>query len=542
MGSRRPGVPFPLLLLYILIRLAHPSPLTSAQYVRSRHERTRIHERDFGTTQNRTIGKRDHEGSQTSTSRDIYLTGHDDICLFGPPDPFAYISDSGYNVVSWCSKAGHDARLIPDGTLHGVTYVKTPNYVQVSGFGDFTKINIAPGDYGGQFDSSTHTPDGAKVFISDSDTSKDWVMLISATTYCLRACTGDAKFCPATYDQMGCYFFTGNSIGQDGVWQNCKSDDGDPPGVIGGSTYSQGAQPTPDPTAPAPSNCQTGSSEANGQTMPPYYSWDGTGIASVASGIPTGQAGASNDGNSPSTSWVAVQTCTPCAGGNGSSTGGGGDGDAGLSSTAISAPASDVTQNVGITQVRSSPPISTSNAAAGGGGLVDTPPDIDLNRRQDLDVESQSVTNSGDQCCFTTWTPTVIGGGAAQTSDAVGASLTSGGAKITDSAGSLLASGVSAASQGSGSGILLTGTATAASESIHPLISSGISGASGSPRPTGSLMPGPSSNATGGNVSDGSALGLHDVISGVDGYGRLVLSLSIGLAVVAFMSGGTVLL
>lgn len=35
---------------------------------------------------------------------------------------------------------------MPAGTLTGVHFVKTPDYVQVTGVGDFTKINIRRGD------------------------------------------------------------------------------------------------------------------------------------------------------------------------------------------------------------------------------------------------------------------------------------------------------------------------------------------------------------------------------------------------------------
>jgi hypothetical protein len=43
--------------------------------------------------------------------------------------------------------------------------------------GDFTKINIAPDDSGGQLDSSPHTPQGAQCFTSDdNDSATAWVV------------------------------------------------------------------------------------------------------------------------------------------------------------------------------------------------------------------------------------------------------------------------------------------------------------------------------------------------------------------------------
>ena len=55
----------------------------------------------------------------------------------------------------------------------------------------------------------------------------------------MRACTGDEAYCPSTYDQMGCWFLTGNAVGPSGTYQNCEADSGDPPGVVDGQTYTQ---------------------------------------------------------------------------------------------------------------------------------------------------------------------------------------------------------------------------------------------------------------------------------------------------------------
>ena len=46
---------------------------------------------------------------------------------------------TGYEV-SWCTKAGHGARLIPKDTLKGVHVVKTSKYIQWTGKGDLTKV------------------------------------------------------------------------------------------------------------------------------------------------------------------------------------------------------------------------------------------------------------------------------------------------------------------------------------------------------------------------------------------------------------------
>ena len=55
--------------------------------------------------------------------------------------------------IAYCTKSGRGARTIPNGALKGVHFVKTPEYVQVTGVGDFTKINIPKGDSGGELDN-----------------------------------------------------------------------------------------------------------------------------------------------------------------------------------------------------------------------------------------------------------------------------------------------------------------------------------------------------------------------------------------------------
>jgi hypothetical protein len=63
------------------------------------------------------------------------------------------IGDTEHEVVAYCTNSDRGARTIPDGVLEGVHFVKTPEYVQVTGVGDFTKMNIPKGDAGGELDN-----------------------------------------------------------------------------------------------------------------------------------------------------------------------------------------------------------------------------------------------------------------------------------------------------------------------------------------------------------------------------------------------------
>jgi len=82
-------------------------------------------------------------------------------CLWAPPytdGTNSTIGETERIEVAWCMKDGYGTRLIPDGTIQGAHFVQTPDYVQVTGFGDFTKMNIPAGDQGGELDP--HGADG----------------------------------------------------------------------------------------------------------------------------------------------------------------------------------------------------------------------------------------------------------------------------------------------------------------------------------------------------------------------------------------------
>lgn len=54
----------------------------------------------------------------------------------------------------------NNARVIPDGTLTAVHFVRTPLYYQVQGWGDFTRLGITLNDQGGELDPHGATGDG----------------------------------------------------------------------------------------------------------------------------------------------------------------------------------------------------------------------------------------------------------------------------------------------------------------------------------------------------------------------------------------------
>ena len=203
-------------------------------------------------------------------------------------------------MVAWCTQARNEARVIPDGTFTAVHLVRTPLYIQVQGWGDFTKINIADGDEGGELDPHGATGDGNPIGgnvtsnISGSDVHyQEWMNYMSYQQFCLRICVSEnstysaAVECQHTLDEMGCNWvmpgdYTNNSF------TDCEGDSAYPPGVYpqadgststfaqrytgtytaGGSvgTYTIGQTVTPQTaySTPATSSCTTYATISNG--------------------------------------------------------------------------------------------------------------------------------------------------------------------------------------------------------------------------------------------------------------------------------------
>jgi len=87
--------------------------------------------------------------SQDSMCQTVVVNNINDFCLWAPPE-VGEIGATEEIEVAYCLNGGNGARSIPEGTLTGVHVVQTPDYLQITGTGDFTKINIKRGDQGGK--------------------------------------------------------------------------------------------------------------------------------------------------------------------------------------------------------------------------------------------------------------------------------------------------------------------------------------------------------------------------------------------------------
>ncbi|KAL1411467.1 hypothetical protein Q8F55_002423 [Vanrija albida] len=239
--------------------------------------------------------------NQNSDARLLSLNAIDDWCVFAPQHPGEVIEGE---VVAWCTQPRNNARVIPDGTVTSAHFVKTPVYWQIQGFGDFTKLNIAAGDAGGELDPHGATnlgnPVGGNVTTTATgpDVSyEEWMNYMSYNQFCLRICIGEGEFsastmCQHTLDLMGCQWVMPGDY-TDNSFTECDGDAAIPPGLypLPGGGYStfqqrytgtytntapdgvkttgvwtQGETTTPaaPATTPKTSNCKTYSTISNG--------------------------------------------------------------------------------------------------------------------------------------------------------------------------------------------------------------------------------------------------------------------------------------
>ncbi|KAF9048889.1 carbohydrate-binding module family 13 protein [Panaeolus papilionaceus] len=202
--------------------------------------------------------------SQNSQCQTAWVNSASDFCLFGPPR-LAPVGDTEREAVAYCTKSGRGTRTMPNGTLQGVHFVKTPEYVQVTGVGNFTKINVPKGDSGGEMDNrgadGKGNPIGGLLYGNSFGSGlqfHEWTTFLSDGEFCVRACVGARakQLCNHIYDVMGCYWNIPANYNRN-QYEECDGNAATPMGVYGTSTWYQGVSPTPGPhSAPASSNCK----------------------------------------------------------------------------------------------------------------------------------------------------------------------------------------------------------------------------------------------------------------------------------------------
>ncbi|CUA67923.1 hypothetical protein RSOLAG22IIIB_13573 [Rhizoctonia solani] len=257
------------------------------------------------------------ENSQDSMCQNVYVNSASDFCVWGPPKPNGVIGEIEQIVVSYCTAPGRGTRLMPEGTLKSAHFVKTPDYVQITGTGDFSLIGIKRGDTGGELDphgaDKLGNPHGGLVFSNAFSAGPsglgvqmhEWTNFQSATDFCIRACKdgpGAKQRCQHIYDLTGCQW---NIPGEYGAgFTNCEGDSTIPMGLYpqpdgSTSTFRQGHGPTPAPHPPASTSmCTTLNSFAVGTATTRSFAQstatDASATGSWVTGTPSSAASASN--------------------------------------------------------------------------------------------------------------------------------------------------------------------------------------------------------------------------------------------------------
>jgi len=249
---------------------------------------------------------------QTSLCQTAMISAIDDFCVWSSPEPNGVIGSVEGESVAYCTKPGRGTRLIPAGALTGVQFMKTPDYVQVVGHIDQSKINLQADDGGGEMDphgaDQRGNPLGGLVFSSawgGVKQAKEWHNFMGSNIFCFKVCDPagpNAKhYCEHVFDRIGCQY-NAPAAYVDGTFESCEGESQDFPGVYTDAagavqTYTQppeslGAIQTMPYTARVPksSNCVAATSAAIYTGLP-----SATGAA-VSSAAPTGSASASVSG------------------------------------------------------------------------------------------------------------------------------------------------------------------------------------------------------------------------------------------------------
>jgi len=235
----------------------------------------------------------------SSLCQNLYVNSVQDFCLWGPPQPNSEIGVVEEIVVAYCTHPGRGTRLIPNGTLISAHFLETPDYIQVTGTGNFGNMNIAQGDAGGELDphgaDGFGNPHGGLVFSNvwtngTNDLGEqihEWTNFMSISEYCIRVCkpeATDTEWCEHIYDTMGCEWNMPGNYG-DG-FDSCMGDSGIPMGLYpqpdgSTSTFNQGDPATP-AGQPAPS-----SSACHNYTSSALYAFTATGTTAHPTTQPT---------------------------------------------------------------------------------------------------------------------------------------------------------------------------------------------------------------------------------------------------------------
>ncbi|KAI9261023.1 hypothetical protein EDC94DRAFT_562582 [Helicostylum pulchrum] len=131
------------------------------------------------------------------------VNSQQDFCLFLPPQPGLGVAETENDGIPFCTKkdAVPKASEFPQGFITTAHYLKSNDYVQVTGFFDRTKYSLGAKDGGGQYDNHAK---GKPVHAQCKD-YKYFVSLVEPDIerFCIRCCN-DKNDCNTGRSGYGC--------------------------------------------------------------------------------------------------------------------------------------------------------------------------------------------------------------------------------------------------------------------------------------------------------------------------------------------------
>ncbi|KAF9286402.1 hypothetical protein BGZ68_002929 [Mortierella alpina] len=129
------------------------------------------------------------------------IISKDDFCLFLPPMYGGNIAANEDRAVAFCTKplaSAPKAGILPRGFIQSANFVKTKNWVQVTGRMNGKKYGLSKKDGGGQYDIKA--PRGSKC-----SGYAHFVELVEPDSdiYCIRCCKNKVD-CPVNKSTYGC--------------------------------------------------------------------------------------------------------------------------------------------------------------------------------------------------------------------------------------------------------------------------------------------------------------------------------------------------
>jgi hypothetical protein len=246
---------------------------TALPYQADTDDGERGHQTGYNICNSTTEGK-------DSLCQTAIINSIEDFCLWGPSEPNSEIGVIEGEAVAWCTKPGYGTRLIPKGALTGVQFIKTPDYVQVTGVINQEQIYLKADDSGGEMDPHGADQRGnplggllfSNAFNGQFTQAVEWHNFMGGGTFCLKACDPSRpnapRYCEHVYDRIGCKY-NAPAAYEDGKFLSCQGDSQDFPGIYTGAdgvvtTYQQPPESLGpistmpfEPKIPATSQCQT---------------------------------------------------------------------------------------------------------------------------------------------------------------------------------------------------------------------------------------------------------------------------------------------